>query len=82
MLPNSENAIFEPSGDQVGSVAPQVTLSESEAFTPTRRTNRLAQATATIKTAIPECFTRDTFWRIWASLQLLRASGLEFCDAL
>jgi hypothetical protein len=31
MLPNSEKASFDPSGDQVGSVAPQVTLSESEA---------------------------------------------------
>src|SRR2546427_196283 len=52
MLPNSENASFEPSGDQVGSVAPQVTLSDSEASVTARLPSRARQPAAKVSAVI------------------------------
>src|SRR5882724_5330551 len=52
MLPNKENASFEPSGDQVGSVAPQVTLSDSDASVITRRLSSATPQAARINAVV------------------------------
>src|SRR5689334_17924078 len=52
MPPNNEKASFEPSGDQVGSVAPQVTLSDSDASVTTRRLSSARQQAARISVVV------------------------------